>query len=91
MMYRMILCPHCGNDTTAKGIQDTQKCRWCRRLYRIDMKHLKGKKWSWTPIPVDFPADQQQKNRQRKLDRLERPEPNLKTLDQYRKEDYYGV
>lgn len=28
-------CPHCGNYTNAKAVWEPQKCKYCRRLYKV--------------------------------------------------------
>ena len=61
MMYKQIDCPQCGNPTTAKAIPETQKCMWCRRLFKVDVtrrnKEGKKAKYDWAAEPVDFPAE----------------------------------
>ena len=47
MMYENIECPTCGNVTTAKAIDEPQKCRWCRRLFRVRVTRRGGKKFDW--------------------------------------------
>jgi hypothetical protein len=46
MMYKQIECPTCGNVTTAKSIQEPQKCQWCRRLFKVTItkRNTNGKK-----------------------------------------------
>ena len=61
MMYKQIDCPHCGNSTTAKSIDEPQKCKWCRRLFKVTItkrnKDGKKAKFNWDVEPVDFPDD----------------------------------
>lgn len=28
-------CPHCGNYTNAKAVWEPQRCKYCRRLYKV--------------------------------------------------------
>ena len=55
MMYVNIECPTCGNVTTAKAIDEPQKCRWCRRLFKVHVMRRGGKKFDWEVEAVDFP------------------------------------
>lgn len=55
MMYESIECPTCGNVTTAKSIDEPQKCRWCRRLFKVRVMRRGGKKFDWEAEAVDFP------------------------------------
>lgn len=81
MMYKQIECPTCGNVTTAKSIQEPQKCQWCRRLFKVTItkRNTNGKKskFSWSAKPVDFEEDHQLK-------------PRIRSLSDYRNEDIYG-
>lgn len=58
MMYKQIECPTCGNVTTAKAIKEPQKCRWCRKLFKVIVtrRNKEGKrgKYDWEVEPVDF-------------------------------------
>ena len=78
MMYKQIECPTCGNVTTAKAIKEPQKCRWCRRLFKVTQTHVKGKKWDWNAEPVDFPED-------------DRFAMSMKDLSDYEVDDVYGA
>lgn len=51
--FRRIECPHCGNDITAKGINDEQKCPFCRRKCKINYTK-RGKKFYWEPEAIDY-------------------------------------
>lgn len=80
MMYKQIECPTCGNTTTAKSVPEAQKCRWCRRLFKVNVKRRnkegrKGK-YDWSAEPVDFPDD---------------GKPRIRSVDDYQYEDIYGV
>ena len=55
MMYENIECPTCGNVTIAKSIDEPQKCRWCRRLFKVRIVRRGGKKLDWEAEAVDFP------------------------------------
>lgn len=83
MMYNEIECPTCGNTTKAKSIDEPQKCRWCRRLFKVKItrrnKEGKKPKFTWDAEPVDFPDD----NKPIK--------PRIKSLEEYYDEDIYGV
>lgn len=57
MMYRQIECPTCGNTTTAKSVPEAQKCRWCRRLFKVKTAGS-GRKSKWSVEFVDFPQEQ---------------------------------
>ena len=85
MMYRQIECPTCGNTTTAKSVDEPQKCTWCRRLFKVTItqrnKDGKKKKLDWSVEPVDFPDDNVPQTTRR---------PRIKSLDEYRYEDIYG-
>lgn len=56
MKLTVIDCPHCGNEVKVRLGDENRKCRWCRRLYRVEAKHLGGKRYSFTAIPIDFPS-----------------------------------
>lgn len=77
MMYKQIECPHCGNETTAKFVPEAQKCKWCRRLFKVDVKrkNKEGRKakYSWSAEPVDFPE-----------------ESKIKSINDYMYDDIYG-
>ena len=53
-MYNKIECPNCGNETVAKSVKEPQKCKWCRRLFSVNLTKRK-RKWIWQAEPVDFP------------------------------------
>lgn len=61
MMYQQVECPTCGNATTAKSIQEPQKCKWCRRLFKVTIirrnKQGKKPKFDWIVKYVDFPYE----------------------------------
>lgn len=44
---RLILCPWCGNEIMANDSDDSQKCKWCRRLYKV-------KAPAWEPECQEF-------------------------------------
>lgn len=79
MMYKQIECPTCGNETTAKAIDEPQKCRWCRRLFKVNVtrRNKEGRKgkYNWSAEPVDF-----------KDNHIKSP----KNLEGYRNKDIYG-
>lgn len=58
MMYKQIECQTCGNKTTVKSTDEIQKCRWCRRLFKVNLirKNKNGKhpKYDWILENVDF-------------------------------------
>lgn len=75
-MYNQIECPHCGNVTTAKSIPEEQKCKWCRRLFKVNVKrNKKKKKCTWSVEPIDFQNNDK---------------PRIKSIDDYMYEDIYG-
>lgn len=84
MMYHQIECPTCGNTTTAKSIDEPQKCRWCRRLFKVTVtkRNTNGKKakFDWSAEHVDFDGE------------FVKPvqRPRIKSLNDYRYEDIYG-
>lgn len=53
MMWKSIECPNCGNEISVKGVREAQKCKWCRRLFEVHIKRVKGK-LHWEAEPVDF-------------------------------------
>lgn len=81
MMYKQIECPTCGNTTTAKSVPEAQKCKWCRRLFKVNVlrRNKEGRKgkYDWLVEPVDFPQST--------------PPTRIRSLDDYRYEDIYGV
>ena len=74
MKSTVIDCPHCGNEIRVRLGDENKKCRWCRRLLKIEVKHLGGKRYDFTAIPIDFP-----------------PKPEIKSYNQYKKEDIFGT
>ncbi len=78
MLYNSIECPTCGNETTAKSIKEPQKCRWCRRLFRVTLKRKNKEgqkaKYNWEVEPVDF----------------EDEAPRIRSLEDYTHNDIYG-
>lgn len=82
MMYNQIECPTCGNTVTAKSVDEPQKCKWCRRLFKVNIirKNKEGKKakYNWTAEPVDF--DDNNMNRR-----------GPKSLDDWYDNDIYGA
>lgn len=57
MIYRKVVCPHCGNEFTVKSVPEGQKCQWCRRLVVAKFTKGKGRKWNCEVEPMDFPED----------------------------------
>ena len=53
MMYKQIECPTCGNLTLAKSIDEPQKCKWCRRPYKVKVTG-ENKKAHWSAESADF-------------------------------------
>ena len=52
-----VVCPHCGNVTPVKSGDWTQKCVYCRRLFRLlywDTKYKKRCDPYWAAEAVDF-------------------------------------
>ena len=61
MMYNRIECPTCGNETVAKSTKEPQKCKWCRRLFSVNLTKRKGKSTgSASQIYFPEPADRYQ-------------------------------
>lgn len=60
-MRKFIECPTCGNETLAYSDEEPQKCKWCRRLFKVKVTKRKksGKKGKchWEAEPVDFPTN----------------------------------
>lgn len=79
MIYNKIICPTCGNTVIAKSIDEPQKCRWCRRLFKVNVtvrnKQGKKQKYNWSVEPVDFPENNKLRSR---------------SLNDYMNEDIYG-
>ena len=44
--YGKIECPVCGNDIQAQYTRGVQKCKWCRRLFVVNVVR-KGQKTFW--------------------------------------------
>lgn len=65
MLYNTLTCPHCGNDTTVRSVEEPQKCRWCRRLLLVKVTKNKGKKLNWEIEPINFSENQKQDYRKR--------------------------
>lgn len=51
--YNLVACPHCGNDISAKSIKEEQKCRFCKRKYKIFFSGH-GRKTHWEPVAIDY-------------------------------------
>ena len=78
MMYNQIECPICGNTTTAKSVEEPQKCRWCRRLFKVTLsKRKQGKKWIWSAEAVDFEENNEVQS-------------NIRNMTDYSDRDIYG-
>lgn len=79
MMYKKIDCPTCGNETIAKSVREPQKCKWCRRLFKVNIvkrnKESKKAKFNWNIEPIDFDTEFISKTR---------------NLNDYENEDVYG-
>lgn len=78
VIYQQIECPVCGNTTTAKSVEEPQKCKWCRRLFKVKVTRRnkegsKKAKYNWEAEPVDFEE-----------------RPRNKSIDDYIEEDIYG-
>ena len=63
-MYKQIECPTCGNTITANSSDEIQKCRMCRRPFKVTVKRKnkegrKGK-YIWSAESVDMPATNQE-------------------------------
>ena len=50
-------CPWCGNEVVAKANGEHQKCKWCKRLFKVSNTKRKGG-WIWNLECVDFPEPQ---------------------------------
>lgn len=78
MIYKQIECPTCGNETTAKSIPEPQKCKWCRRLFKVTItrRNKEGRKgkYNWSVEVVDFPNDK----------------PRIRSVNDYQYEDIFG-
>ena len=78
MLYKQIECPTCGNTVDAKSIKEPQKCRWCRRLFKVSVvrRNKEGRKgkFDWTAKPVEFDDS-----------------PKARSLSSYSDEDIYGM
>lgn len=74
MLYKKVECPNCGNEVTAKSVDEPQKCCWCRRLFTAKFIKRKGKKWNCEVEPAEFTE--------------ERRRPN--SYNNWRDEDIYG-
>lgn len=81
MMFKQIECPTCGNTTTAKSVPEAQKCKWCRRLFKVNVtrRNKEGRKgkYDWSAEPVDFPEERQNHF-------------GVRSIADYEKEDVYG-
>ena len=81
MMYKQIECPTCGNTTTAKSVSEAQKCKWCRRLFKVNVtrRNKEGRKgkYDWSAESVDFPDN-------------EKHYSGIKSLTEYQDGDVYG-
>lgn len=60
MVYREAICPHCGNETTVKSVDEGQKCKWCRRLIKARFKRRKNGKWVFDVEPIDFETSKEE-------------------------------
>lgn len=76
MMYKRIDCPTCGNSTIAKSIEESQKCMWCRRLFKVTITKRGKKKYDWDAEFVEFES--------------EMPRPRIKSLNEYMNRDILG-
>lgn len=57
-MRNNIECPNCGNMIVAYSNEEPQKCRWCKRLFKVTLKQKNKEgsnpKYIWLAEPVDF-------------------------------------
>lgn len=53
MMCHRIECPTCGNEIVAESTKEPQKCKWCRRLFSVNLTKRKGK-YIWEAESIDF-------------------------------------
>lgn len=40
MMFKQITCPTCGNTISAKSVDEPQRCRYCKRPFKVKLKRL---------------------------------------------------
>lgn len=59
MMYHRIECPTCGNEIVAESTKELQRCKWCRRLFSVNLTKRK-RKYIWEAEPIDFPESVEQ-------------------------------
>ena len=63
MMYHRIECPTCGNEIVAESTKEPQMCKWCRRLFSVNITKRK-RKYIWEAEPIDFQESVEQKGKQ---------------------------
>lgn len=58
MMFREVICPHCGNEIVASSRKESQFCKFCRRTFKVEIKKLnkegKKPKFAWKLIPDEY-------------------------------------
>ena len=85
MMYNQIECPVCGNETTAKLTEEPQKCKWCRKLFKIKIseKRKMGNKAKniWYAEPVEFHNERP---------KIVNEKPKSKSISDWKYEDIFG-
>lgn len=62
MVYREAICPHCGNETVVKNVEEGQKCKWCRRLIKAKFTRRKNGKWIFDVEAIDFETSKEDYN-----------------------------
>lgn len=91
MMHNEIECPVCGNTIIAKSTDEPQKCRWCRRMFKVTVtrrnKESKKAKFNWEAEPVDFVDEVKPKVEKKKK---AYKKPRVRSLNAYSDKDIYG-
>ena len=63
MMYHRIECPTCGDEIVAESTKEPQRCKWCRRLFSVNLTKRK-RKYIWEAEQIDFPESVEQQGKQ---------------------------
>ena len=61
-MYNRIECPICGNEVVVKLVKEPQKCKWCKRFFKVNSVKHKGKQILSLEC-VDFPESVEQQGK----------------------------
>lgn len=66
-VYEVVSCPHCGNEITVNSDNSARKCPWCKRIFYVECRKIKNKKYEFKLKPIEFNEETKEAIVQRKV------------------------